>query len=695
MFKLKLSLYKLILFVGLMALLVPLTAVLATAPVSPLPQEIAIKVDPALLAEIEAQGRATFIVEFSARADLSPAYAIKDWDARGRFVWNALVKTAEASQAGVVAVIQDRIATGAARDMRRFYSSNSLEITTDGETLAAIAARPEVKWVRKPVVVPAPKPIRTKSIMPHVPYTAEWGIHMIRADAVWSTFGRRGEGIVVANMDSGVEYTHPALVHQYRGNNGDGTFTHDYNWFDPTGYSPSTPVDSDGHGTHTMGTMVGDDGAGNQIGVAPRARWIAAKICDVYCEEGDILAAADWMLAPTPIGVNPGPGVGDPSRRPHVVNNSWGSCEFDDFMRPSLQAWRASGIFSSWSAGNTSNCNYSAPFCGSIGEPATLVEALGVGATTSSDDIAYFSLWGPSQDPLGGGEIKPEVSAPGQQIRSSVPGGYDTYSGTSMAAPHVSGAVALLLSAAPHLIGNVDGIEETLINTAEPKSYDTGCGNEGPGNVPNNAFGYGRIDVFKAVTLAATGMGYLNGTVTEAAALTAAGDPLAKVTVVATGLINAETTTDASGYYTMTLPEGNYDVTYRRYGYDTVSLTGVTIVTDVVTTQDVAMAPLPTYTVSGTVTDAITSAPIAGATVAVPGTPLPPATTNASGFYSLSGLVAGPATLRVSAVGYGTVQRSISVTGDMTEDFSLIPELTYSCTSVPLAIPDSDPAGVS
>ena len=131
----------------------------------------------------------------------------------------------------------------------------------------------------------------------------EWGIDRIRADQVWSTFGVRGEGITVANIDTGVEFTHPALVGKYRGNTGGGTFNHNYNWFDPSNVcgNPSlAPCDNNNHGTHTMGTMVGDDGGANQIGVAPGARWIAAKGCETNnCSDAALLASGQWILAPT------------------------------------------------------------------------------------------------------------------------------------------------------------------------------------------------------------------------------------------------------------------------------------------------------------------------------------------------------------------------------------------------------------
>src|SRR5206468_1046938 len=197
--------------------------------------------------------------------------------------------------------------------------------------------------------------------------------------------------IVVANIDTGVQFDHPALVRQYRGNNGDGTFDHNYNWFDPAsvcGFPSVAPCDNVFHGTHTMGTMVGDDGAGNQIGVAPAARWIAAKGCESdSCTVASLLAAGQWVLAPTDLnGQNPRPDL-----RPHIVNNSWGGGSGDPFFQSTVQAWVAAGMFPAFANGNNGQFG-----CGSASSPGDYPESYGVGAYDINNTIAFFSGRGPS-----------------------------------------------------------------------------------------------------------------------------------------------------------------------------------------------------------------------------------------------------------------------------------------------------------
>jgi subtilisin family serine protease len=366
-----------------------------------------------------------------------------------------------------------------------FWIANTLLVTGDRALVDELAARPDVASIEANGQVPLLHPVA--GFQPDAGINAvEWGVANVNADDVWAQFGVTGQGIVVANIDTGVQHTHPALVNQYRGT---ATGSHDYNFFDPADIcSGDTPCDNNGHGTHTMGTMVGDDGGTNQIGVAPGAQWIAAKGCESNsCSESSLLASGQWMVAPTRTDGSDA----DPAMAPDVVNNSWGGGRGDTWYQATINAWVNAGIFPMFSAGN------SGPACNTANSPGDNIPAYAVGAYDINNAIASFSSRGPSG--VSSSEIKPNVAAPGVSVRSSVPtNGYANASGTSMASPHASGVVALVWSAAPDFQGNITATRGVLDQTARDVNA-TGCGGT---TADNNIFGEGRIDALAAVTLA-------------------------------------------------------------------------------------------------------------------------------------------------------------------------------------------------
>ena len=248
-------------------------------------------------------------------------------------MYDALTAAAATSQKESIEVLDAEGAT-----YQTFYATNAIRVDAGDEALVEkLAGLGEVQslWPTRDYAVE--EPVKGKDVKDVD--AVEWGVANINADDVWNEFGTTGEGIVVGNIDTGVQFDHPALVNQYRGNNGDGTFNHNYNWFDAAGSCATAPCDNNGHGTHTMGTMVGDDGGANQIGVAPGAKWIAANGC---CPSDEaLIASGEWMLAPTDLDGR------EPRRqkRPHIVNNSWGSQvpSNDPFMEDVQEAWAASG----------------------------------------------------------------------------------------------------------------------------------------------------------------------------------------------------------------------------------------------------------------------------------------------------------------------------------------------------------------
>jgi subtilisin family serine protease len=456
-----------------------------TTPVRNTQYAVRSRIDPALLKALEAtpDGQVTFLVYLTEQADLRPAYDIADWEARGEFVYKTLLETAERSQKELLADLEAQQTEGFVSSYHPHFIVNAVTVTGNQMAVNRLLARPDVARIERGSDIYIPDPIREPVLSPaevkdsSAPSSLAWGVSKIRADEVWSDLGITGAGVVVANIDTGVDYTHPALVNQYRGT---ATGSHDYNWYDPGGTYPNAPGDNHGHGTHTMGTMVGDDGAGNQIGVAPGAQWIAAKGCGTgWCDGDHLLSAAEWMLAPCPIGVEPGDSSCDPGKRPRVVNNSWSGGGGNAWLQGVVNAWRAADIFPAFACGN------SGPDQGTVGSPGDYAESFCSGATDNDDAIAGWSSRGPSSLTP---ETKPDVSAPGVAVRSSVPGGgYEDWSGTSMASPHTAGTVALLAEANPAL--SIEEMEQALYRTV------VDLGEDGP----DTSYGYGRIDARAAV----------------------------------------------------------------------------------------------------------------------------------------------------------------------------------------------------
>ncbi|MBK8596614.1 MAG: S8 family serine peptidase [Holophagales bacterium] len=486
--------------------LLALAAVLVAAPAASsdalsrdLPAAAAAKIAPWVLAATEQGGEAPVLVLLEAQADLSKASAFGTKEKRGRFVTEALRKTAGESQAPLLA----RLAQLGVPH-RSFYVVNAVALTAPREVVVELASRPDVRRIegdaRVAVELPKPEP---EPILRAAITAVEPGITQTRAPEVWAT-GKTGVGIVVAGQDTGISWTHPALQSAYRGWNGT-TASHDYNWHDsvhtstgPCGANAVAPCDDNQHGTHTIGTVAGLSGA-NQIGMAPGAKWIGCRNMDGgNGTPSTYLECFEFFLAPYPVGGNPA--EGDPAKAPHVTNNSWGcpaseGCAADS-LRLAVAAQRAAGIFTSVSAGNSGSG------CSTVSDPpAIYADSWVVGAlSTGTTSIASFSSRGPvTLD--GSGRTKPDIAAPGTSTRSSLPGGgYGSLSGTSMASPHVAGAVALLWSAQPALIGQVAQTERILGDSAILIST-TSCGSTA-GVRPNNVYGWGSLDVKAAVDLA-------------------------------------------------------------------------------------------------------------------------------------------------------------------------------------------------
>lgn len=264
-------------------LLLPLGAGVAAAAPDPGPAPGAAerKIEPKLRAQLDGSDKAVFWVYLDSAADLGAAAKQQTRAAKAETVLRTKKEHAARSQAEVVKALE-----GAKAEYTSYWIVNAVRVVGSEKLAGTLAQRPEVSRIDADDKVDLPKPAEGKREQAAAD-AVEWNIDRIKAPQVWEQAGVRGEGIVVANIDSGVDYTHPAVNNQYRGKNADGTYTHAYNWFDPAGVcAAAAPCDNNDHGTHTMGTMVGDDGGANKIGVAPGAKWIAAKGCETNsCSE--------------------------------------------------------------------------------------------------------------------------------------------------------------------------------------------------------------------------------------------------------------------------------------------------------------------------------------------------------------------------------------------------------------------------
>jgi subtilisin family serine protease len=448
-----------------------------------------------------------FFVILKDQAKTSAAKSLNTKEEKATYVFNALRTKAEETQGEMLRYLSNQ-----GLEFRSFFIVNGILVKGNFALIETLAKRDEVAIITGNPKIYNPLPKDDKNILSterlKSPTAIEWGISRIRATDLWN-LSFTGSGVIIGGQDTGYDWTHPAINGKYNG----AANNHNYSWhdaihgqissdtFNSCGFDSNVPCDDGSHGTHTMGTMVGDDGTGNQIGVAPAAKWIGCRNMENgWGTPATYIECFEWFLAPTDTNnLNP-----DPTKAPHVIANSWGcppseGCNPGNFaaMQIAVENLKNAGTFIAVSAGNDGWGG-----CNTVMNPAAIYEAsFSVGASNFNDTLANFSSRG-SVSVDSSMRMKPNVSAPGVDVRSCVPGGgYANYSGTSMAGPHVAGAVALLISAAPQLAGNVDSLETILEMTADSiYTYrnDT-CGGTNQDVFPNNMVGHGRINLWKAL----------------------------------------------------------------------------------------------------------------------------------------------------------------------------------------------------
>jgi len=508
------------------ALLISIIIILTISPAMPGGPVTTAQVAPEVWADTANGAAGDFLVILRSQADLTVQAAAPAAAQRDEQVFESLQQAADTSQPGLAADLQAQHI-----QFRAYWIVNLLAVHGDQTLVSYLAARPEVEYIEPdrpfkvnletpeaaPTALPPPlsQPYHAASLPPTggLPLTAgltpEWNLLTVHAPDVWSQ-GFTGKGIVYGNSDTGVQWNHPALIDEYRGWNGTAA-DHNYNWWDAIhasdnwglitnkcGFDLQVPCDDYGHGTHTIGIGVGSGDGVNAIGVAPGAKWIACRNMNGGVgRPSTYIECLQFFMAPTDLnGKNP-----DPSKHADVISNSY-DCPPSEGCGPhslaaAVQAVRAAGIFMSVSAGNAGSG------CSSISTPPGLESAVfTVGNTDQSNTIAPSSSRGPVT--IDGSNLaKPNLVAPGTSVYSSwSDSSYATETGTSMSAPHVAGAVALLWSAFRGLKNNVSATELLLETTAQQKTSSQGCGGDSATAVPNNVYGYGLLNIKAAYDLA-------------------------------------------------------------------------------------------------------------------------------------------------------------------------------------------------
>ncbi len=571
------------------------------------------------------------IIYLKETADLTAATLPQEKIARRTEIIQRLQTTATSTQAQLLSYLENGRSAGLVLEYEGLWITNAIIATVQPNLIDYLSRQPEVAHISSNDPIPLLSNQQATAVS--IPDQLTWGLNQIRAPHAWNGLGIDGSGVTIAILDTGVDWRHPDLLNNYRGNLPNGS-NHVYNWYDSVGYS-AVPIDPNGHGTHVAGTAVGSP----FIGVAPGAKWIAVRALDANGagQPGDIHLAFQWLLAPG----------GNPAKAPDIVNNSWtGGPELTEFM-PDVAALKAAGIIPLFAAGNQG------PTPGSVGAPANYPDTLAIGASDDFDAVTWFSSRGPSGIT---NEYKPDFIAPGAHVLSSRPNGSYAYlNGTSMATPHAVGAYALLLSANPSLTS--DQITGLITNTAVPIAQTH----------PNHDSGWGRLDIYNALQSQVT-TGLLTGNIQGG------GQPIANLTLTITTPSGAQLpfVTGSDGRYQANLLPGNYTITINQFGFQPFQWTNVTVQANQTTNQNVSLTLLPNGTISGVVNELGSGLALSGV-IRVINTPVV-ISTSANGWYN-GRLPVGQYELIAAVSGFRLGRATVNITsnGAAIQNFALVP----------------------
>ncbi|HMR86743.1 MAG TPA: S8 family serine peptidase, partial [Saprospiraceae bacterium] len=377
------------------------------------------KIDKSLMNKYDQKVTAEYVILLKNRKSFDSPLTFKTKNEKAAYVYNSLLLHAKTTQSPIINILKQNNLS-----FQSFYVTNAIKVSSDKKTMIMIAKRDDVEKIIDNAPFRMLDYTIEKTNIGSRNADPEWGIKKIKADSVW-LLGFRGQNVVIAGQDTGYEWDLSPLKSKYKGYVDSLTVDHNYHWHDaiksnspnfpdtllnPCGYSTKTPCDDNNHGTHTMGTMVGEDDE-NSIGVAPAAKWIACRNMDRgWGQPSTYMECFEWFLAPYDLNEN----NADPSKSPHVINNSWFCSEEEGcnasnvgLMEDIVKNLKASGVVVVVSAGNSGGDG-----CGSVvGPPAYFESSFSVGATNSEDLLAGFSSRGPVVIDSSF-RLKPNVSAP-------------------------------------------------------------------------------------------------------------------------------------------------------------------------------------------------------------------------------------------------------------------------------------------